>query len=464
MAAIRYRLDDFQPYLYKTHDYGKTWTKITTGIPDNDFTRVIRADPVRRGLLYAGTETHIYVSFDDGAHWQSLKLNLPAVPIHDLVVKDDDLVVATHGRSFWILDDLTPLRQLSDEVREAKVHLFAPRPTVRFASSSGFSHPPTSGKNYRYTGPFIVTYVQQEKPDGKKVAKYLDAGQNPPDGVIVHYHLREKPEGTVTLTFLTTSGQVIRTFSSEEKKEEQPGAEVADGKQKKDEKKEPRVPKEAGANRFVWDMRYPSPTKIEGYPDSEGYLTGPLTPPGTYQVQLSVDAQTYTAEFEIRKDRRITATQEDLQAQFDLLMAIRDKVSEAHNAVSTIRNIRRQVEEWERRTKGQEVHESVLTSGKQLKEKLSAIEEELFQVKAKDQLDVLDVPIQLSAKIAALSGVVASADTAPTSQVQHVFEDLSARLAQQLDRLHALIDTDVAAFNKLIREAGVPAVIPVEQQ
>lgn len=464
VAATRYKLDDFQPYLYKTHDYGRTWTKITTGIPGNDFTRAIREDPVRQGLLYAGTETGIYVSFDDGAHWQSLRLNLPVVPIHDLVVKDDDLIVATHGRSFWILDDISPLRQLNDEVREARVHLFAPRPVTRFASAGGFAHPPTPAKNYRHTGAFIVTYRQEEKPWGEKVEKYLDAGQNPPDGVIVHYYMKEKPEGEVTLTFLDADGKTIRTFSSEEKKEEHAGGAGAEGKQKKEEKKEPRVPKEAGANRFVWNMRYPDPVKIEGYGAMESLLAGPLAPPGRYQVQLNVGDETYTAPFEIRKDPRIAATQEDLQAQFALLMAIRDKVSEAHNAVKTIRAIRRQVEEWEQRTQGQQIHERILALAKPLKENLSALEEELFQVKVKDQFDALDFPIQLSTKIVDLSVVVASADAAPTRQAEEVFEDLSARLAIQQQRLHELIDTGVAAFNGLIREAALPAVIPPAQQ
>src|SRR2546421_502263 len=213
--------DDFRPYLYKTHDFGKTWTKITTGIADNDFTRVIREDPVRRGLLYSGTETGLYVSFDDGAHWQSLRLNLPAVPIHDVVIKGDDLVVATHGRSFWILDDISPLRQVSDEVCGASVHLFQPRSTTRFLAAFSYDMPPTPGKNFAFLGPFQATYRQQEIATGEKVRKYLDAGQNPPDGVIIHYYLKEQPQGEVTLSFLTASGQVIRTFSSEEKKQQQ---------------------------------------------------------------------------------------------------------------------------------------------------------------------------------------------------------------------------------------------------
>ncbi len=457
LAATCYKQDDFRPYLYKTNDYGKTWTKITTGIPDNDFTRVIREDPVRRGLLYAGTETGLYVSFDDGAHWQSLRLNMPAVPIHDLVIKDDDLVVATHGRSFWILDDISPLRQVSDEVFEASVHLFQPRPTMRFLAVFSYDMPPTPGKNFAFLGPFQATYRQQEIATGEKVRKYLDAGQNPPDGAVIHYALKEQPQGEVTLTFLTASGQVIRTFSSEEKEEQlRPGPD----KDKEQKKKEPRVPKAAGANRFVWDLRCAPPTGIEGDRKSEEIMKGPLVPPDVYQVQLQVGDQIYTQPFAVLKDPRVTTSQEDLQQQFDLLQAIRAKVSEVHGAVNAVRSIRRQADEWEQRTRGLDIHESLVTLGKSLKDKLSAIEEELIQPKVKDQMDTLSEPMRLSAKFAALAGTVASADAPPTRQAGLLFEDLSARVATLTRQLHEIIDTDVATFNTLVHDASLPALIP----
>ena len=463
LAATRYKHDDFQPYLYKTNDYGKTWTKIVTGIAENDFTRVIREDPERRGLLYAGTETGIFVSFDDGAHWQSLRLNLPVVPIHDLVIKDDDLVVATHGRSFWILDDISPLRQMSDEVREARAHLFQPRPTVRFLPTMGYSLPPTSPINYGHSGPFSVTYRQREIETGQKVKKYIDAGQNPPDGVIVQYYLRHEPEGEVTLTFLDADGKVIKTFSSEEKKEEVAAEEAkgeAKAKEAKEEQREPRVPKTAGAHRFVWDMRYPNPTGIEGDKESERIMKGPLAPPGTYQVQLKFDDQALTQSFEIRKDPRVSATQEDLQAQFAMLLAIRDKISQAQHTVTTLRSIRRQIDEWEQRSKGQDAHDALAAAGKSIKEKLSVIEEELMQTKAKDQMDSLDLPTRLIAKIAFVAWTVSSADAAPTRQSRQLFENLSGRADALAQQLQSIIDTDVADFNRRIREASLPAIIP----
>ena len=280
------------------------------------------------------------------------------------------------------------------------------------------------------------------------MTKYLDAGQNPPDGVVVHYYLKEKPEGEVTLTFLNVAGEKIRTFSSEEKKGEQAGSEsiAVDGKEKKDKKEEPRVPKGAGANRFVWNMRYADPIKIEGYPDLEEFLVGPFAPPGTYRVQLKVGDQTFITGFQIHKDPRIATTQEELQAQFELLLTIRDKLSETHNTIKTVRDIRRQVEEWERRAEGHDAHETVVAASKPLKEKLTAIEGELFQAKAKDQVDMLDFPIQLNAKFAVLANVVASGDTEPTRQAHQVFEEFSARLGTQLQRLRELIETDVASF------------------
>ena len=457
LAATCYKQDDFQPYLFKTNDYGKTWTKITTGIPDNDFTRVIREDPVRRGLLYAGTETGLYVSFDDGAHWQSLRLNMPAVPIHDFVIKDDDLVAATHGRSFWILDDISPLRQVSDEVCEASVHLFQPRPTTRFLTAVSYSMPPTPGKNFAFLGPFQVTYRQQEIATGEKVKQYLDAGQNPPEGAIIHYYLKERPQGEITLTFLSASDQVIRTFSSEEKEEQpRPGLD----KDKEKEKKEPRVPKAAGANRFVWDLRYAPPTRIEGDRESEEIMKGPLVPPGVYQVQLKLGDQIYTQSFAVLKDPFVTTSQEDLQQQFDLLLAIRAKVSEAHEAINAVRSIRRQVDEWEQRTRELDIHESLVTRGKSLKDKLSAIEEGLIQPRVKDQMDTLSEPMQLSAKLAALSGTVSSADAPPTRQAGLLFDDLSARVATLMRQFHEIIDTDVATFNMQVHDASLPAIIP----
>ncbi len=483
LAATRYKLDDFTPYLFKTDDYGQHWTPIAAGLPNDVFTRVIREDPAHRGLLYAGTETGVYVSLDDGQHWQSLRLNLPVVPIHDLQVKGSDLVAATHGRSFWILDDLTPLHALAREGEPGDLRLFSPRATVRFWTDRGGAPSMTPGKVYNFSGAWMTALRTVESPTGEVLERYLDAGQNPRDGVHVSYALGERPKGEVTLTFLDATGNEIRTFSSEEKKDEKAaeaaasagtgGAEAAGEPplapveqaselkaEKKEEKKEPRVPKDAGLNRFVWDMRYAEPHKVSGYVSSEDNLAGPLAAPGRYQVRLKVGERTATETFEIVKDPRVTATQEDLEAQSELLIQIRDRISETHDGINTIRNVRQQVEEWERRTEGQPEHDRVAEAGKGLKEKLAAVEEELTQVKAKNRQDTLDSPIKLNAKLATLAGVVASADAAPTRQARAVFAELSRRVEEQLGRLRGIVETEVAAFNALIREAEVPAIVP----
>ncbi len=465
VAANRYKLDDFHPYLYKTNDYGATWTKITTGIAENDFTRAIREDPVRRGLLYAGTETGVHVSFDDGEHWQSLRLNLPAVPIHDLVIKDTDLVAATHGRSFWILDDITPLRYISEQVQDAPVYLFKPRPAVRFITSWGYSRASAPGIFYRNTGDIMITARRELKPGGEMVDRNLNAGENPPDGVLVYYSLKQKPEGEVKLTFLDAQGEQIKSFTSEQAQSQSPKAEdappEAPDEEEDREKKDPRVPKEAGMNRFLWNTRYPDPKKVDGYVASEAVMAGPVTAPGTYHVQLTVADQTLTEAFEVHKDPRVPATQEDLDSQFKLLLKVRDKLSETHDAINTLRNIRQQVEDWEKRTRERKDHEAVSSAARSLKEKLSPIEDELTQSRAKTRQDTMNFPAKLNGKLAWLAGVVASAQAAPTRQQYELYADLAGRIDVQIQRLQEIIDTDVAAFNGLMRESEMPAVIPI---
>jgi photosystem II stability/assembly factor-like uncharacterized protein len=468
VAATRYKLDDFEPYLYKTSDYGQSWTRITNGLPNNVFTRAIREDTVRRGLLFCGTETGVHVSFDDGALWHSLKLNLPAVPIHDLVIKNNDLILATHGRSFWSLDNIGPLRQFSEEIGNRSAYLYAPGTYTRFASSGGYNYPATPGKNFRNTGTFVLTYRQQETASGQKVNKYLDAGQNPPDGVVVHYFLKEKPEGSVKLSFLDATGTEIRSFTSkEEEKPKEKNAESSTAsaeKKKEEEDKEPHPAKAAGANRFIWDTRYPKPIKIEGDNDSADIMEGPLANPGTYHVQLQVGGETYNETFEIQNDPNVKVSPEDLQAQFAMLIAIRDKISDAYRAINAIRSIKKQVEAWEERAKGHDVHDAATTSGKTIKEKLTTIEEVLLQTKSKDQMDTLDHPIKLVAKLAALSYTVGSAYAAPTRSSEQVFQELSGRLDAQQQALREVIDTDVAAFNIMIRDANLAAVIPTPEK
>jgi hypothetical protein len=302
------------------------------------------------------------------------------------------------------------------------------------------------------------------------VDRNLTAGNNPPDGVIVYYYLKQKPEGEVKLTFLDAQGEQIKSFTSEQAQDETPKTEDAPDptdeadptdEEEEREKKDPRVPKEIGTNRFVWNMRYPDPKKVDGYVASEAVMAGPAAAPGTYYVQLTVGDQTYVEAFEIHKDPRVSASQEDLDAQFALLLKIRDKLSETHDAINTLRNIRQQVEDWERRTREREAHETVSKAARSLKEKLVPIEDELIQSKAKTRQDTMNFPVKLNGKLAWLAGVVASAQAAPTRQEYELFEDLVRRIDTQLQGLQEIIDTDVTAFNALMRESDMPAVIPI---
>ena len=457
VAATRYKLDDYAPYLLKTNDYGKTWKTITNGIRENDFTRVIREDPERRGLLYAGTETGVYVSFDDGGHWRPCPGTLPVCPIHDLAVKGSDLIAATHGRSFWILDDVTPLRQYTDELRDAAAHLFTPRDWLRLRQYQGYGSDAGPEMSYRMAGTTVITFRETQKPNGEKERKFVNVGENPPDGVIVRYYLKEKPAEPITLTFLDEDGKEIRAFKS---KVEQAATSEQKTEEKKtqssDDEKGPFAPAEAGLNRFVWDSRYPEATKIKGDAGTEDALAGPRVVPGAYQVRLNAGDHEQTATFHIVKDPRVDASQRDLEAQFDLLLRIRDKLTETHDAILQLRDVRTQSEGWEKRLKDHESGKAIVEAAKAMREKAKTIEGTLIEEKADSPLQL---PIALNAKLAALSGIVDAADGAPTRQSQEVYTEIAARIDRNLRELDDLMEADVNAFNRLVRESGIAAIV-----
>ena len=452
VAATRYKLDDTRPMLYKTSDYGKTWTDISHGIPENDYTRVIREDPTRRGILYAGTETGVYVSIDDGESWQPAQANLPRAPVHDLVIRDNDLVVATHGRSFWIMDDLTQIHQLSDGVSDGPFHLLKPRDTYRPAAPFSIRKPDPEkvpGKTYQLGLGGSAGYTVIKSPGAAPEFRYLDAGQNPPDGVIVTYYLKEKPEGEVTLSFLDATDRLIKAFSSKAPEEDE-----------SDSSAEPQAPGEEGTNRFVWNMRYADAHRVPGDKTTEDKLVGPLAPPGGYKVQLSVGGQTQTQSFEIVKDPRVEATQGDFDAQFQLLLRVRDRLSETHDAINRLRSVSQQVDEWTRRAEDHPGAEAISEGAAALKEKLSAVGGDLVQADFKGARDRLNLPVRLNAQLAELTSVVGSADFPPTKQAHEVFEDLSSRIGSQLERLQEIMDKDVPEFVNMLHELEIPAIVP----
>jgi photosystem II stability/assembly factor-like uncharacterized protein len=443
LAATRYKLDDTRPYLFRTRDYGATWEAIVEGLPGDDFTRVIRADPDRPGLLYAGTETGVHVSFDDGASWRPLQLNLPAVPVYDLAVTAGELVAATHGRSFWILDDLTVLHQLEAGAAEAPLRLFAPRPALHLVPPIHSGTPTGPGKNYMVALGYAATFTERKTDWGETVRRFLDAGTNPPDGAVLHYWLREAPAGPVRLRVRDARGGLVRELSSEP----DPAA-----------RGEARLPKAAGMNRYVWNLRHAPARAVPGDVLTERSLAGPVVPPGRYTLELEVDGRTASATLEVRKPPSVTAGAAELEEACRFLLAVRDKLSEVHDAVNGLRDVRRQIEDWRRRAADGPGAAEVDAAARRLRAELDAVEQELIEPRARVDGDRLHYPARLNSKLAALPSVVASADAAPTAQAREVFAVLSAQADAVLARWRALLAGDVAAFAALIGRLGLPAV------
>jgi len=437
LAATMYKWDDNRPYLYRTTDYGRTWKKITTGIPDGAFTRVIREDPNKQGLLYAGTETGMFVSFNGGDQWQSLQLNLPVVPITDLAVhkRERELIAATQGRSFWILDDLPLLHQLMDAggfKAVSETALFKPKETYRMPGGGGFPLPATA-----------------------------TIGRNPAAGVVVYYSLKTKPTSDMQLEFLDSSGKLIRRFRGRLERpgapsaSPQPGGEGGFG----GGGAPPPVPIEVGLNRFVWDMRYDDASRFPGMILWAGETRGPRVTPGTYQLKLTVDGKPMTQMFEVKADPRLTTAPTDYAKQLELGLKIRDKLTETHNAIIQIRDVRKQVEDLLKRVAGQPNFKVINDAGTALNKNLTTIEETLYQTKNQSNQDPLNYPIRLNNKLAALGGVVGSAEAAPTAQSFVVYDDVIGQIDAQLQRLGQIMKTDVPAFNQLVRDQNIPAVV-----
>ena len=415
VAVYKYREADFRPYLFRTDDYGQSWDRLTdgdNGIPDDHFVRVVREDPDRRGLLYAGTEFGLYVSFDDGAHWQSLQLNLPVTPITDMVVHEQDLVVATQGRSFWILDDLTPLHQLTDAVAGAAMHLFAPRPAYR-TQLRGFGGP--------------------------------NAPESRPNGAVIYFNFAEKPDtaATVTLEILDEDNAVVRTFSTKPDEDKNEGT----------------LAVKKGMNRFVWDLNYPAPDLVEGAVMSLAYTGGPKAATGDYSVRLTSGEHTQTQAFAVKKDPRWPYSDEDLQVQFDLTMAVLATLNETHAAIRTIRSVREQTKALADRAVKAGHTETLKTAARELGEKLTALEDKLIQTRSESSQDPINYPSMIDDQIAYLYTVVNFQDARPTAGSYERFDDLKAELQPHLDALQSILSTDLAAFNALLEQEGVSHIV-----
>ncbi len=394
MAGTRYKLDDFRPYLYRTTDYGQTWTAITSGIDGSHFTRAIQPDLKRPGLLYAGTESGMYVSFDDGLSWSTFQLNLPIVPITDLAWKENDLVVATQGRSFWVMDDLTPLHQLSSEVATSDLWIFNPSPSYRMQRGG------TVTLRYRFG--------------------------------------RERDSSRVALRILEEDGTLIKSFTPED-----------------DE-----LSHQPGMNTFTWNLRYPDAESFDGLIMWVGNIRGPRGVPGTYRARLVAGGDSVETTFEIRNDPRSQSTQEDLDAQFDFLLSIRDKLTETHKAIKRIRVLRTQIKDiLSRIAETMDGAEAITEAGDALIAKITAIEEALYQTKNQSRQDPLNFPIRLNNKLAGVARIASIGNFRPTDQAVVVRDVLVVEIGAELEKLRALLETDLPALNDMIRDAAVPAII-----
>ena len=400
VAATAYKSDDQRPYLYKSDDFGATWTMIVHGIADDHFTRVVRADPVVKGLLYAGTEAGIDVSFDDGAHWRPLQLDLPVVPVTDLLIRDGTLVAATQGRSFWVLDELDLLRAAGDAPPSDPIRLFTPRPVDAIHRSAT-----------------LDCWIQSKPADDVKLA----------------------------LEILDEQGRKAHGWS-------RPVVESPSG-EKDDELK-----LEAGMNRFGWSCLWPDAKGFDGLVLWGGTLSGPDALPGRYSVRLTVGEQTFTTQLELRADPRRDVAPAEMKERFDFLIELRDLLTRTHTAIVRVRELAPQLETLAKRLEKRKECEEVVKMSNDLKARLTAVEEALYQTKLKSSEDALNHPIKLNNKLADLYANVLSNPRRPTEQSRQFRAELVPQIEAELAKYQELIDKEIPALNRLAMEKQVPAI------
>jgi photosystem II stability/assembly factor-like uncharacterized protein len=417
VAGTRYKLGDFKPYLYKTADYGKTWKKITNGINSEHFTRVIREDPKRKGLLYAGTETGMYISFDNGANWNPFQLNLPIVPITDLAIKENNLIVATQGRSLWILDDLTVLHQLDATKKSMGAILYAPKDALRTKGGAASKPSKTQGMNH-------------------------------PNGVITHFYLKNfnKKKDTVQLTYTTMAGDTLANFSTKAKDKKFVLREV-----------------EAGGNTQVWDTRGEKAETLNGMIFWWANFSGPKAVPGTYKVHLNVNGSNQTQEFNIIPDPRAEASVADMQKQHDFISAVNATINRAHGSIKKIRGVNAQLDAFTKQYAStppstgvdKEAIKELVEKAKTMKEEFGKIEKALYQTKNRSRQDPLNFPIRLTNKLGHLNSLVGLDDFPPTDQDLAVQKELTGKIETQLKAFDAMLDSELKEFNKAFNELNL---------
>jgi hypothetical protein len=424
IAVKKPLLDDLKPYIFRTHDFGGTWTPIVNGLGPTDYVHVVREDPTRRGLLYAGTQHGVYVSYDDGSRWEPLSLNLPDVQISDLIVKDDELAIATHGRGFYILDDITPVREARTIATSAGPYLFKPADAIRG----------TAGATITYLLKQPAKELRIDVLDSKGIVAFSILGGTPNVGG----RGRGRGQQPANPEPAAATGEEPAT----------PGRGGRGGP--------PVASMTAGLSRVTWNLDYPGPASFPGMVLWGATTSGPAAPPGTYQVRLTVDGQSQVQPLVVKRHPLRSASDADLQEQFDLAIRIRDAASDANNAVILIRSLKEQVKD--RLTKSADPQ--LADSAGKLTADLSAVEEAIYQVRNQSSQDPLNFPIRINNRIASLLRAVNTGDGKPIANAYPIFQDLTGELKVQTDKLQQVLATDLPAFNKEGARVGVPAVVP----
>ena len=408
IVGTKYKSDDFSPYIFKTEDYGKTWTKITSGINAIHFARCLRVDHRRPGLLYCGTEYGMYISYDDGLNWKPFQLNLPLVPITDLTIKENDLIVATQGRSFWVIDDLTVLQQKDNSITDKNLFVFG----VNDA--------------YRY--------------DGFQNLNAKNAGINPPNGSVINYYLKNATDSSkVSIEIMDKNRKQVKLFGTHAKE------------------KEDKIEVSRGMNQFVWNMYYPPAERVEGLILWHGTVPGPKAAPGTYFYKIKADKDSAEGSFVIKANPVYNLSQQDYEDQFNFLITVRDKFNDMQKAGKNIRDIRKQINDFIDK-QGKNCPKEIKQQADTINKQMTAVEEALHQTKAKSGQDVLNYPIRLDDKISGLYDFASSGNAAPARQVKDAYAELSAQADEQLNKLKKIIDEDLVKLNDMIREKALPVI------
>ncbi|PQJ79537.1 VPS10 domain-containing protein [Polaribacter porphyrae] len=411
IVGTKYKTGDYQPYIYKTENYGKSWKLITNGIATEDFTRALRADPKRKGLLYAGTERGMYISFDDGKNWQTFQQNLPVVPITDLAIKDDNLIAATQGRSLWIIDDLTPLHQLNSSILKEDVVLYKPKDTYNLSGGNGRTS--------------------------------RTAGTNHSGGVAVNYFIKKTTaKDTISLSFFDANDNPIKTFSTKPNKD----------------KKEAKLKVKDGNNIFNWNMMYDGAERVKGMILWWASLSGPMALPGNYKVELAVNGKKMHQNFTILRNPMSEATESDMKAQFDFINDINTKMTEIHKALKNVQKVRTQVGLLKKSISDKKKHKDLIDFADKLVKDMTKIEETLYQTKSKSGQDPLNFPIRLNNKLGHLNSLTRIGNYAPTNQAIEFKNEITKEIDIELAKLNVLFTNGVKDLNQKVKDSNIDLI------